>query len=135
MESFKIIIYNNELLEYFTGDIIEFCSKPEIIEFTPILDNTRHFLPGMNKYFEIQTCNSECMETIKLDETLMRRIAKYNKEKEIQKLDEKIKEKESEIKRLDDILKDRNKRVEKLKKYIAEIYDIDINDDDDDYDY
>ena len=62
----------------------------------------------------------------------MRRIAKYNKEKECQQLDEKIKEKKAKIKELDDILTDRVGRVEKLKEFIAKIYDIDLYDDEDD---
>lgn len=66
----------------------------------------------------------------------MRRIAKFNKEIDIQKLDKKIKEKEAKIKELDDILQDREGRIDKLKKFVAELYDIDLSDEDDeDYDY
>lgn len=131
---FKIIIYNDDIIQYFKGDIQDLnFRQDEPIEYTSIYDNYRKFLPGMCKYFEITTSNSECMDNIELDETTMRRIAKYNKEKELQKIEEKIKEKQNKIKELDDILQDRQKRVEKLKKYITKIYDIDIADHEDDY--
>ncbi len=68
--------------------------------------------------FNIPTC--EISDTIKLDDTLMKRIAKFNKEEE--------------IKKLENILEDREKIVEKIKEYIDNIYDIDINDDEYDYD-
>ena len=46
------------------------------------------------------------------------------------------KEKEEKIKELDDILHDREGRINKLKKFVAELYDIDLSDEDDeDYDY
>ena len=64
----------------------------------------------------------------------MERIAKFNKEQEIRRLDEEIKEKKEKIKELDDILQDKDKRVEKLKEFVANIYNIDINDDEEDYD-
>lgn len=137
MDSFKIIIYNDEFMEYFIGDVcdIPLMKAPQEVEITSLLDNNRRFIPGPTKSIEIITVNSECMENIKLDETLMKRIARYNKEKEIERLDEEIKEKQEKIKELDDVLKDREKRVQKLKKFVAEIYDIDVNDEDDDYDY
>lgn len=137
MKNFKIIIYNEDILVYFTGDVTNWKNKSELIENSSIYDHTKHFIPNPISHLEIDTYNSECKETIKLDETLMKRIAKYNKETEIQNLEKTIKEKQDKIKALDDILKDRDKRVEKLKEYVAKIYDIDLNDDKDyeDYDY
>lgn len=134
MNNFKIIVYNDVLLSYTTGDILNFDKgAPELIEITGMHDINRKYTINPIQHLSIETYNSEYKETISLDETLMKRIAKYNKEVEIQNLDKKIKEKQEKIKELDNILKDRDKRVEKLKKYIAEIYDIDINDDDEDY--
>lgn len=129
-----MIIYNDKDINYITGDVFETIVKPNYI--------TYEEPNGMNRYiptsrtFSVVTNNPINEETIKLDETLMKRIAKYNKEKELQNIDKKIKEKQEKIKELDDILKDREKRVEKIKKYIANIYDIDIlNDEDEDEEY
>ena len=78
--------------------------------------------------------NFEELDNIMLDETTMKRIAKYNKEVEVKRLDNTIKEKKDKIKELDDILQDKEGRVKKLKEFVANIYDIDLNEDDEDYD-
>lgn len=135
MDNYKIIIYNDQYLNYFTGTIYN-CDVEAPIEEQPmsLLDGSRRFIPGPVKSFEICTQNSECMDNIELDPTLMKRIAMYNKEKEIQKLEEEIKIKEEKIKSLDDILQDRTKRVDILKKFVANIYEINTEDYDEDYD-
>lgn len=74
------------------------------------------------------------LDNIMLDETTMKRIAKYNKEVEVIRLDNAIKEKKNKIKELDDILQDKEGRVKKLKDFVAKIYDIDLDEDDEDYD-
>ena len=61
-------------------------------------------------------------------------LKKVNKEQEIAKLDKVIQEKEQKIKDLEDILQDRSKRVEKIKEFIANIYNIPIDDGEYDYD-
>ena len=67
----------------------------------------------------------------------MRRILKYNKEVEIEKLNKEIENKREQIKELDDKLKDKEKRWDKVKQYIANIYDLDLeedyDEDEDDY--
>ena len=108
----------------------------EPIEITTSGDNKRKFIQPPTQLFRCTISNYEELENIKLDDTTMRRIAKFNKEIDIQKLDKKIKEKKEKIKELDDILHDREGRINKLKKFVAELYDIDLSDEDDeDYDY
>ena len=51
----------------------------------------------------------------------MRRIAKYNKEQEIKRLEHEIENKKERIKELDDILQDKEGRIEKLKEFVANI--------------
>lgn len=116
----KVIVYDDENIKYLTGYMGDYSYEPIFVndEITPI---------KVRQSFDITDINKT--DTIQLDETLMRRIAKYNKEKECQQLDEKIKEKKAKIKELDDILTDRVGRVEKLKEFIAKIYDIDLYDD------
>ena len=66
----------------------------------------------------------------------MKRILKYNKEVEIDELNKEIENKKKQIKELDDKLKDKEKRWEKVKQYIANIYDLDLEEDyDEDYDW
>lgn len=131
---FKIIIYDDNFIQYFKGNIQDLSfMQDEPIESTSLWDNDRKFLPGIFKHFEIITNNSECDDYIKLDETMMKRIAKYNKEKELQKIEDEIKEKEKQIKELDNKLQDKEKRWQKVKDYIANIYDLDLEEDDEDY--
>lgn len=120
---FKVIVYDDKNIKYLTGYMGDYRYEPICVndEITPIT---------VIQSFDITDINKT--DTIQLDETLMRIIAKYNKEKECQQLDEKIKEKKAKIKELDDILTDRVGRVKKLKEFIAKIYDIDLYDDEDD---
>ena len=118
----KILIYDDENMTYFVGDLIR--CETSFYRYESI-DETKA---------EILIQNGQLVNNIELDETTMRRIAKFNKEQEIAKLDKVIKEKEEKIKDLDDILQDRSKRVEKLKEFIADIYNIPIDDGEYDYD-
>lgn len=129
----KVIIYDDENIEYFTGVATDFGISRDNMEITGIEDLARKFISG-NLYCKFIVNEVSKHDTIQLDETLMKRIAKYNKEKECQQLDEKIKKKKAKIKELDDILTDRVGRVEKLKEFMAKIYDIDLYDDEDDFD-
>ena len=130
----KIILYDDKNLVYLTGEIYNEEIYPQFIDVTSITDTERKRAYVNSKIIgEIYAKESE---TIKLDETLMKRIAKYNKEAEIKGYDKIIEEKKKKIEELDNILQDKEKRVEKIKQFIANIYDIDIyDDDDDDYDY
>lgn len=122
----KVIIYDDKNIKYLTGYMGDY-------RYEPIYANGKITPIKVRQSFDITDINKT--DKIQLDETLMRRIAKYNKEKECQQLDKKIKEKKAKIKELDDILTDRVGRVEKLKEFIAKIYDIDLYDDDEDDDW
>ena len=74
-------------------------------------------------------------ENIVLDDTTMKRIAKYNKTADLKRLDKIIAEKEEKIRELDALLTDKEKRWKKIKDFVANIYDIDVNEDDDYVDY
>lgn len=133
----KILIYDNESLNYIVGNIGYFdCEPDEPIEVTSIESVRKEYIPAMEGTLTCRTPNFERLNNIELDETTMKRIAKYNKEIDIKKLDEKIKEREEKIKELDNVLQDRDKRVNKLKEFVANLYNIDIEDNNyyDDYD-
>lgn len=117
----RVLIYDDENMTYFVGDLIRWKTS----FYNGIIDETKA---------EIFIQNGESLNNIELDSTTMKRIAKFNKEQEITRLDKVIKEKEEKIKDLDDILQDRSKRVEKLKEFITDIYNIPIDDGEYDYD-
>ena len=118
----RVLIYDDKNMRYFVGNMIGW--ETSLYGYEDI---------GETKA-EILIQNGQLVNNIELDETTMKRIAKFNKEQEIAKLDEVIKEKEQKIKDLDDILQDRSKRVEKIKEFIANIYNIPIDDGEYDYD-
>lgn len=128
----KILVYDDDSLQYTVGVMGCITQKPIICE--------TEYITGTGKSTYLESCelvmdmnNVEELNNIELDPTTMKRIAIYNKEQECKRLDKKIQEKKDKIKELDSILTDRDKRVQKLKEYIANIYDIDICDDEYDY--
>lgn len=134
MTSKKVIIYDDENIEYFIGEMGWFECKQDSIEITGITDLHKDFIPG-RLFCEFMVNDASRHDTIKLDAMLMKRIAKYNKEKECEQLDMQIVEKKKEIEKLDDILTDRIGRVDKLKEFIKNIYELDLYDYDEDYDW
>lgn len=135
MEHLNVIIYNDKDMIYREGFLSSFESNPDFHEVIS-LDGTREsFIHG---YTDTIICqhNGE-KQSIEFDPTTMQRILKYNKEVEIEKLNKEIKNKKEQIKELDDKLTDKEKRWEKVKQYIANIYDLDLeedyDEDEDDY--
>lgn len=128
----KVLIYDDENIKYIVGDLATFDHEPQIEYY----DLGEH-----KKAISVRTiCNfaldeSKLLDNIMLDETTMKRIAKYNKEVEVTRLDNTIKEKQDKIKELDNILQDKEGRVKKLKEFVANIYNIDLDEDDEDYDW
>lgn len=131
----KLIIYNDKNISYITGDIYEINIEPHYIEYsTNSWDINKQYFET-SKTYSVTTNNPVNNETIKLDDTLMKRIAKFNKEVEIKKLDETIKNKQEKIKELDNLLQDKEKRWNKVKDYIKNIYNISLEDDYDNEEY
>ena len=130
---YNILVYNDDCLIYYDGVLASFDKENIWDEGYFMTGEHYQYLIGTNIRFTIP--NLEQNETIKLDDTLMKRIAKFNKEVEIKKLDEKIKNKQEKIKELDDLLQDKEKRWNKVKDYIFNIYNIDLEDDYDDDEY
>ena len=132
----KIIIYDDENMQYIVGTVGNFgIDSGEPIEITSPMDFERKYISPMYNFFQCEILNCEQLDNIMLDETTMKRIAKYNKEIEVKRLDNTIKEKQDKIKELDDILQDKEGRVKKLKAFVANIYNIDLDEYDEDYDY
>ena len=125
----KVIIYNDEDIKYIIGNGTSFEWEPKCMTYESI-DGKKTSFP-MGAIVNLHVDDANCLDNIKLDDTLMRRIAIFNKEQECKRLDEEIADKKKQIKEIETILEDREHRLEKLKKFIAHIYEIDIEDDDD----
>lgn len=134
----RILIYDNENINYKVGYLGNIQAvMPEQIKITSLGDIEPQHIPSCYYEFTCDISDYQELDTIELDPTTMKRIAKYNKEIECLKLDADIKQKKEQIKELDDILNDRENRVKKLKDYIKDIWNLDIQDDEDndgDYD-
>ncbi len=129
----NILVYDDKNINYYEGVLASFDIYNDWDISRSIMGNTYETLRGRNINFYVP--NLERFDTIKLDDTLMRRIEKFNKEIEIKKLDKKIEDKKAKIKELDNLLQDKEKRWDKVKKYIEDIYNIDLEDDYDDEEY
>lgn len=129
----KIIIYDDENMKYIVGYTGRYDISTNTIDYVIPYDRMVHnTVVGYTFNCDINV--PKMFDNIKLDPTTMERIAKFNKEQEIRRLDEEINKKKEKIKELDDILQDKDKRVQKLKEFVANIYNIDVNDDDDEED-
>lgn len=129
MNRTKVLIYNDNNISYIEGFLLNLEASSNVETVRDIDGTDRTTISSINYNFLVSY--PEQKDYIDLDPTTMKRIAKYNKEVEIEKLNEEIKIKEKEIKELDNKLQDKEKRWEKVKKYIANIYDIDIKEDED----
>ena len=132
-ETGNILIYNDKDIKYYSGVPMELDVHTDYIEYHYI-DGSMDMVPKCTN-LTANISNFKELDNIMLDETTMKRIAKYNKEVEIKRLDNTIKEKKDKIKELDDILQDKEGRVKKLKEFVANIYNIDLDEDDEDYDW
>lgn len=129
----NILIYDDKNIKYWSGQPIQMYQSSDFADTTTIIDGTTtrvHLFDTIT----IQTSGFNEKENINLDPTTMKRIATYNKEAECKRLDEKIKDKKQQLRELEDKLSDREKRWDKVKSYITNIYEIDIDEEDNDYD-
>lgn len=128
----NILIYDDKDIKYYDGVIASIDMEGDI--------DSGHYITG-EPYAYVRSYNINITvpslgehDNIKLDDTMMKRIAKFNKEEECKRLDTLIEEKKEHIKELDNLLMDKEKRWNKVKEYIKNIYEIDPDDEwDDDY--
>lgn len=133
-ETGNILIYNDKDIKYYSGVPMELDVHTDYIDYQSVESDIKTMFP-LGSTLTANISNFEELDNIMLDETTMKRIAKYNKEVEVKRLDNTIKEKQDKIKELDDILQDKEGRVKKLKEFVANIYNIDLDEGDEDYDY
>ena len=132
-----ILIYDKDNIQYVKGNYARFDWAMDTLDDTRLLDGSRTMIPSLCSTLTVNTTNTEQLDNIELDETTMKRIAKFNKGQEIKRLDAEIKEKKEQIANIEEVLNDRTKRLKKLKDFITDIYNIDTDEEDDydDYDY
>lgn len=137
----NVLIYNDENMYYYNGVLVRMDNKPQCITYQSVCDTSARTTLSPYSTMEFEVNNYfEYNENIKLDDTLMKRIAKFNKTQECKRLDKQIEEKQKKINELDNLLKDKEQRWDKVKEYIKNIYDISLEDvqrydDYDDYAY
>lgn len=129
----NILIYNDEDISYFHGVPMEIGMETFCREYDGSF-GYKQTIP-ISRLLTATIGNFEELKNITLDDTTMKRIAKFNKEVDIKKLDKEIEEKKKHIDELDDILYDREGRVNKLKDFIKDIYNINLDEDDEEYDW
>lgn len=131
----NILIYDDENIKYYQGTWTSIeASTPNYIDCSYISDYSTRVLPT-NYDIHIISNDLEEFDNINLDDTTMKRIAKFNKQQECKRLDKEMEEKQKRIKELDNLLHDKEKRWNKVKEYIKNIYEINLYDDTNDYDY
>lgn len=125
-----IIIYDDKEIHYIEADLEQICVETNCETYVEP-DGTNSDIPFSTTY-TFTTVNGFGNDTIQLDDTLMKRIAKYNKTRELQQIEKQIKEKQEQIKELDELLQDKQKRWKKVKDYITNIYELDLDEDNED---
>lgn len=126
----NILIYDNENIKYYKGNLVNIEAHTQYDSGVYMSGEPYNYIYG----YDIIMNSSHLEETanIELDDTTMKRIAKFNKTQECKRLDKKIEAKEEKIKELDDLLQDKEKRWKKVNQYIKNIYDLDLEEDEDD---
>lgn len=132
---FKVIIYDDEVMGCYETQNIVFDYKENPIEITTLEDNVRKYIDGIPEYCIYGSGNIKRM--VELDPTTMKKIAKYNKEVELENIQREIKFKKDELKALEKDIEDRIKRINKIHELVENVYDLDLDKDyfeDEDYD-
>jgi len=134
----NVLVYDDKDLYYKTGLLVKIeYNQDELIDITTSRDNYKKVVPARRAYLQLEVNNFKENDCIKLNDTLMKRIAKYNKEVEVQKVEEKIKIKKKQLKELEEKIEDREQRWKKIQEFVANIYELPLEDDEDynDYEY
>ena len=137
---FKVIIYDDEVMGCYESQVINFDFKENPIEITTLEDIERKFINGIPEYCIYGSGYIRRM--IELDPTTMKKIAKYNKEIELENIQRRIEGRKKELEDLDKEIDDRVRRIKKLEELSDNVYSLDLDkdycedddDEDDDYD-
>nr|DAE13592.1 MAG TPA: hypothetical protein [Siphoviridae sp. ctVif31] len=115
----QIIYFSNQKMMCFDVESIEDITEPpEQIETTSVYDGTRTYVPAMMNPTTLIVTGKEL---VKLDPTTMKRIARYNLEKENEAL---LKEIETRKKVIDDLEQKEQVLSDRFRKAIATFKEI-----------
>ena len=117
----QIIYFSNQKMMCFDVESIEDITEPpEQIETTSVYDGTRTYVPAMMNPTTLVVTGKEL---VKLDPTTMKRIARYNLEKENAALLKEIEERKkaiADLEQKEDVLRDRFRKAIATFKEIME---------------
>ena len=110
----RIIIYDDESMQYITG----YSGNVYVEVNSDKYYNLNEPFPShiiKNRIFTCTIDDARLLDNIQLDPTTMKRIAKFNKEQEIKRLDEEINKKKEKLKNLTIYYKIKIKELKNLK--------------------
>ena len=134
MQTGQIIYFSNQKMMCFDVESIENITEPpEQIETTSVYGGTRTYVPAMMNPTTLIVTGKEL---VKLDPTTMKRIARYNLEKENAALLKEIEERKkaiADLEQKEDVLRDRfRKAIATFKEIMENGYYDDGEDEDED---
>ena len=124
---FKVIIYDDEVMGCYASQVISFDFKENPIEITTLEDIERKFINGIPEYCIYGSGYIRRM--VELDPTTMKKIAKYNKEIELENIQRRIEGRKQELEDLDKEIDDRVRIINKLGELADNIYSLDLDKD------
>ena len=123
----KTIVYDDDNMAFYDMIVDGIDYAPEIIDCTTRLDNSKKYIVGISPSYTL-TGNIDDTNEIELDPNTMRRIARYNKEKELQRIQKQIENAKSKLEEVTKELNKQNDRLNSVKDYIAKFIKSNEND-------
>lgn len=123
----QIIYYDDENMMCYTVNAYKVQDNTPMVDITSSHDFQRQYVKGIPDY----EVDFEVGSKVELDPTMMRRIAKYNSEKDIEILQKKKEKLQEEIKQLEENKEKQTKRLQSVKDFLAEFFGTTYNSIDD----
>lgn len=133
----QMIYYDDDKMECYTITAYSVTDKTPMLNVAKSSDFIQQYIKGLPDY----EVDFEIASKVELDPTMMKRIAKYNEEKDIENLQNKKEKLQEEIKQLEENKKKQENRLQSVKDFILEFFSTTYNSIDDfiesknDYDY
>jgi len=114
-KAMNVLMYDEENMNYYHGVLVEITAEPNTYTCDSVFNGINTYISSWNVQFT--TSDLREMNNITLDDTTMKRIAKFNKIKEFNRLDEEINIlKRSQKNNIKDFIIKEFKRYEKRSK-------------------
>lgn len=122
--NWEILLYNKDNMMLYEGYLRRMESTCDTIEATCLGDCTRVYLPSPSTHITLEVDTGA--RIVELDETTMKRIAKFNKEKELEEINMKIKDAKKRLKNYEEKLKCESSRLVSLHDAVNKFIDSDF---------